>query len=73
MIHKHYITSTIFEVNGPQALYNPGCLKCILGINLSPAKKNLFVIIHFILLKQEVLTKELDFKVNLTITHYIFQ
>ena len=32
-------------MNGPQALYvNPGCLKCISGINLSPANKNLFII-----------------------------
>ena len=31
-------------MNGPQALYlNLGCLKCISGINLSPANKNLFI------------------------------
>ena len=31
--------------NGPQALYiNPGCFKCISGINLSPANKNLLSI-----------------------------
>ena len=32
----------LFFVNDPQALYvNPGCLKCISGINLSSAYKNL--------------------------------
>ena len=32
-------------MNGPQALYvNPGCLKCISNINLSPANKSLLAI-----------------------------
>ena len=35
----------MFFVNGPQALYvNPGCLKCISCLNLSPANKNLCAI-----------------------------
>ena len=30
----------LFLVNGPEALYvNPGCLKCISGMNISPAEK----------------------------------
>ena len=34
---------SLFSVNGPKALYvNPGCVKCISGINLSPANKSLF-------------------------------
>ena len=33
---------SLFLVNVPQALYvNPGCLKCISGINLYPVNKNL--------------------------------
>ena len=36
---------SLFLVNGPQGLYvNPGFLKCISSINLSPANKNLFII-----------------------------
>ena len=32
-----------FFVNGPQELYvNPGCIKCIYGINLSHANENVF-------------------------------
>ena len=32
----------LFLVNGPHALYvNPGCFKCISGINFSPANKNI--------------------------------
>ena len=39
------IISFFFFVNGPQALYiNPGYLKCISGINLSPTNKNLFTL-----------------------------
>ena len=35
---------SLFLVNGPQALYvNPGYLKGISGINLSPASKNLLI------------------------------
>ena len=35
----------MFFVNDLQALYvNPGCLKSILGINLSPANESLFTI-----------------------------
>ena len=42
-----WILSLFFE-NGSQAQYvNSGCLKCISGIDLSPANKNLFKI-HFI-------------------------
>ena len=41
----------LFLVNGSQALYgNPGCLKCISGIDTSPANKNLLIIssiLHF--------------------------
>ena len=40
---------SLFLVNERQALYvNPGCLKCISGINLSAANKKLFII-EFIL------------------------
>ena len=41
---KFYILS-LFLVNGPQTLYiNPGYLKCILDIDLSPANSNLLTI-----------------------------
>ena len=41
---KFFIRS-LFLVNGPQALHvYPGCLKCISGINLPPANKNLLTI-----------------------------
>ena len=37
--HYFCILLLVF-VNGSQVLHvNPGCLKCILGINLSPANK----------------------------------
>ena len=36
---------SLFLVNDSQALYvNPGCLKCISGINLLSASKSLFTI-----------------------------
>ena len=46
---KFCILSLIF-VNGPQALYiNPGCLKWISGINISPVNKKLLnYFIHFL-------------------------
>ena len=45
-----YFILSLILVTGPQDLYgNQGCLKCISGINLSPANKNVFIIfIHFI-------------------------
>ena len=39
-----YILSLLL-LNGPQAFYvNPGYLKCIFGINVSPANKKLLII-----------------------------
>ena len=36
---------SLSSVNGPQTLsVNPGCFKCISGINLSPANKNVFTV-----------------------------
>ena len=59
---KFFIRS-LFLVNGPQALYvNPGYLKCISGINLSPANKNVFTISFK---TKKDLTKEFDLKVIL--------
>ena len=41
----HFLILSLFLVNGPQALkVKPGCFKCISGINLSPANKNVFTI-----------------------------
>ena len=38
--------NSFFLVNGPQALYvNPGCFKCISGINLSPPNKT-YLLFH---------------------------
>ena len=42
-VSSSFYVLSLFFVNGSQALYvNPGCLKFISGINLSPANKNLF-------------------------------
>ena len=43
-------------MNGPQTLdENPGCLKCISGINLSSADKNLFTIAFILYFQNKVL------------------
>ena len=40
------------KLNGPQALeVKPGCFKCISGINLSAANKNLHNFVHFYMVK----------------------
>ena len=42
----------LFFLNGPQALeVKPGCFKCISGINLSAANKNLHNFVHFYMVK----------------------
>ena len=39
-----FFYSFFILVNDPQTLYvNPGCLKCISGINLSAVNTNLFI------------------------------
>ena len=41
-VSLNFYTPYFFIVNGPQALYvNPGCLKCVSGMNLSLANKSL--------------------------------
>ena len=41
-VSLNFCILSLFYVNGPKALYvNPGCVKCISGINLSPVNKNL--------------------------------
>ena len=43
-------------MNGSQTLdENPGCLKCISGINLSSADKNLFTIAFILYFQNKVL------------------
>ena len=57
---KHFILSLHFA-NGLKALFvNPGYLKCISGINLSPANKNMFTIsfILYLLLTCLILSKQ---------------
>ena len=50
-------------VNGPQALYvNPGCLKCISGVNLSLANKNLFTISFILYLYKLLLIRRILLK-----------
>ena len=45
----------LFLVNGPIALYvNPGCFKCIPGINLSLANKDLFTIVFIVYFENKV-------------------
>ena len=45
LISINFCILCLFFVDDPQALYvNPDCLKCISGINLSPANKNLLTI-----------------------------
>ena len=47
---------SLFLVNGSQTLdENPGCLKCISGINLSSADKNLFTIAFILYFQNKVL------------------
>ena len=49
-------------VNVPQALQvNPACLKCNLGINLSPVNKNLLTILFFLTLSKKGLMAFLIF------------
>ena len=56
------------------ACVNPGCLKYISGINLSPVKKkkNVYSFIHFYNLKtKEDLLKELHLKVSLFLNYLV--
>ena len=49
----NFFILSLFLVKGAQALYvNPGCIKCISGINLSLLIKVVYYCIHFIVLKQ---------------------
>ena len=44
-VYLNFFILSLFLVNGPEILYaNPGCLKCISGMTLSPANKSLFII-----------------------------
>ena len=50
----NFFILSLFLVNGPRTLYvNPGCIKCIPGINLSHANNNL--LLHFILLNDSII------------------
>ena len=56
-MHK-FFNSFFVSVNGPQTLQvKPGCFKCISGINLSPANKNLFTISFIFVHLNKILPK----------------
>ena len=57
----HFSIFSLFYVSGPQALYvNPSCLKCISGINLFPANKNVLSISIILYLVLSCFTNNLN-------------
>ena len=64
IVNLKFLDSLFLFLNGPQALYvNPGCLKYISGIKLSPANKILFTLSFILYL---VLTFSILFKQKTT-------
>ena len=55
LFYFNFCIPSLFLVNGPQEIYvNLGCLKCISGMNLSPANKRFFIILFILYLQNRI-------------------